>query len=415
MNVKVKIVLFTYLASGSAIACLTLLVFGLAHFNIMRITDSNDTLESFGMSLFFVSISSIVLNIIGGYLSDQLNKKFGTRFKFILLMQIIGTTSLVIFSFSESLITFTISWVLIKWSFSNIHSSYIALLPVNFNKLEINKINSILMSSTPLFLIIFSLLIFGVLSNVHITLKLIYLCLIQLFIGIISIISLSKQTNVIHQPRIFESNKSFGLSQTHMNKRRFRIIFLTRLFYHLACSGLMIMPFLYMNRFNLNEASVSEINAYSTLGVLLLCFFGYISGFLKNKILLSKISIISISFYFLLISYSNEYLFTFWATIIFNIFNGILIAVINGFSINSLPDEEFLARDISIINLTYPIASLIMSAIISNYKSIPTFGNHDGYFTLFFICSILSIVTLLLIFSYENIVKKYKNNYSPPS
>ncbi|VTQ54705.1 sugar (Glycoside-Pentoside-Hexuronide) transporter [Campylobacter jejuni] len=408
------------LGIGTSLAPITLLIYGLSQFNIIRLVGKEQATGIFGVIAGIVSFSILFLAPCGGYLSDRTRSPLGRRRFWIIFGSIAGAAAMFFLANSSTLTQLTLAWIAVKFFYGVVTTNCLALVPEQIDINRFGRVHGIISAVTPLTIMLTTMLFMGYFSNLTVQNKIIIIALTQLVCAITTALLIETPANAAKQK--ITGNVSKALSQNlYPNFRKypeFTWALLTKLMINLASASLIMMPLMLISRFNLPEKQVFELSALMSSGTLILISTSLISGYLSDRIRKQKIFIIISA----LIIGSSMCIFAFGTNLSviivgqfillfgMGIFNAVGGALIN----RVLPSQNSYAKDIAIINTTYHIATSVISFCAPYLISLGIALMGDDGYTLFFLVfaffSFLPICTVLPIPEVGKLLASRNNN-----
>lgn len=399
-----KVIISIIFGVATSIIPPVLLTYGVGQFNIIRIVGQELANFWFPISLGIVSLSICILNPIGGYLFDKYNSNVFNSRKLILIGSMTGFLSMLFLSYANNIIILITFWVLSNFSYGLVSLLYFVLIPKIFKSSNFGKVSGLTGSLIPLAVMIISIIIMGGFSGISIENKILLIASIQLFcnlvicrlvdLELIGGISINNRRKDRTSFKYFYPNFSLYPNFTWTLLSRFCI--------HVVTSGLSMMTLFYIARFNLTEEKVFELQAITSLGIILMIASGILCGYLSDKKRVKKpfvvFSSISIAICMFCYSYSESIIYviiiSFFYQFFWGIFNSVDLALVN----QVLPSKDNYAKDIAIMNTTNNIAKSLVSFITPTilYWGTVWMGD-DGYTLFFLIMAIFSIISAVLV------------------
>ncbi|EKN4146632.1 MFS transporter [Yersinia enterocolitica] len=404
-----RLLLAINLGVGTSLAPITLLIYGLSQFNIIRLVGKAQATETFGLIVGIVSIAAFFLMPCGGYLSDKTKSSLGRRRFWIIFGSIAGSIAMLFFAYSTTLFQLAIAWIAIKFFYGVVTVTCLALIPEQVDISHYGRVSGLISVSSPFCIMLMTMIIMGYFSDVNVQYKIIMIAIVQLICALVAALLIKDPLMVGSTTEPIFTKRYFYPS--FKKYPAFSWAFLTKLSINLTSAGLVMMPLFYISRFKLEEKQVFELSALMSSGIIILIASGLLGGYLSDRIRKQKIFIIfsavMISISMCIFAFSTSLTMIILGQLLLllgmGLFNAVDTALIN----RILPSQDNYAKDISIINLTHHIATSLMSfsAPYLIFLGV-TILNDDGYTLFFLTLAVFSLLTVLAVIHIPEIVKR---------
>lgn len=392
------------LGIGTSVAPLVLLGFGLIQFNIIRLVGPENVTAVYGTVAGIGGLAIVFLGPLGGVIADKTTVKMGRRRFWMVAGSIGGAASMLTLTYAPSIPVLVLGFCLVQFFYGMVSLSCYATVPEQVDPEKFGRVSGAFGAAAPVFVMI-GMIIMGVFANVPVQQKLFAIAIIQLVGGILAAI-------LIRDTR-FEGKKSDG------NKKPFGAGFknfypsikkypsytwalLTKLFINITNAGLSLLTLFYIARFNLGEADIFKLNAYTSPSIMLMVIAGIFGGFISDKIKKQKIFVMGAALVtgicMVAFAFSPNITWAIVGNFVFNFGFGMYGAVDNALVNRILPSKEDAGKDIAIMNTTTQLASSLVNFVAPAFVAIGTsLLGGDGYTFFFLVLAGFSALSALVV------------------
>lgn len=393
------------LGVGSSIAPMVLIVFGLVQYKIIHIAGYGQVTTLYGITAGIASLALVLLNPLGGHIGDRTRLAFGRRRFWILTGSLLGFASMLLFSASTSMLTLTLSWIGLQFFYSMVATACYSLIPEHAEERFFGRISGMVGAATPAFVMVGSIVVMGKLSAIPVQHKIMLIAVLQLGCGLLT-------TLLVKELPSGAPTASYGGETVVVDKRHFYPSFrrypsytwalLTKLFINFTNAGVSLLTLFYIARFHLNEQDVFQLNALTSLGIIMMVGAGLAGGWLSDRIRRQKIFVIGAALLtglcMLCFALSHSIWFAVVSNFIFNFGFGVYNAVENAIVNRILPSKESYAKDLAIINVSAQLSSSLVTFVSPLIISLgATLLGDDGYTLFFILLALFSLLSALCV------------------
>ncbi len=309
---------------GSSVTPVVLLTFGILQFKLVNIFGIKEATSAYALTAGIAGVTIVFLAPLSGMLIDKLSPRH--NISLVLTPSLIGYAGVLGINYSENIYIIAAFWVLVKFSYGMVSGYFMSLIPKNISDNLFGRMSGLTGAITPLFIMIFSIIILGLYSGSSVEKKLLLLSNGQLVGAIVSCFFLLKIKTITEKIEASPVKKGY-LYPSYRKYPEFTYALLTKLFISIITSGLSMTSLYYATRFNLSEKSVNEVNSICALGIIGMIlssiYFGALSDKLKKQKIFILISSSTIAISLFILSSTNNISMAIFASFLFQFSIGI--------------------------------------------------------------------------------------------
>ncbi|WP_068716900.1 MFS transporter [Vibrio tritonius] len=403
---------------GTSVAPLVLLMFGIIQFNIIRLVGESEVTAMFGICAGISSFALVVLSPLGGFIADRTYVKFGRRRFWILLGSLGGCICMYFFANATSIFMLACTWIFAQFFYGMVTNSSYSIVPEQVDQEKFGRVSGFIGASAPAFVMLGSMIVMGYFSAVSVQDKILMIAFGQLVGGLIATLLIIEPASV--KPEVEVSNKDEVKGKNYFYPSfklypEYTWALLTKLLINFTNAGLSMTTLFYIARFAMDEKSIFELNAFTSMGIALMVGSGLLGGFLSDKVRKQKPFVIMAAMItgvcMIAFAFSHNITLVIISNFIFNLGFGMYNAVDNALVNRILPSKDNYTKDISIMNVTTQLASSLVTFVAPVIIAFgaATFGD-DGYTFFFLLLAGFSILSAVVVFPIPEVGKPLKKD-----
>lgn len=413
-----RLLIAAMLGSGSAIAPLVLLMFGMIQFNIIRLVGQENVTTTFGICAGIASLSIVVLNPLGGYIADRTRSRLGRRRFWMLAGSLFGAVSMYFFANSTSIPMLTATWIAAQFFYGMVSTACFSIVPEQIAPEKFGRVSGLMGAATPVCVMTGSMVVMGHYSAIPVQHKIMIIAVAQLIGGIIAC-ALVKES-LLPVPSAHQASRK-AASYIYPSIRKYPEFtwgLLTKLCINFTNAGLSMATLFYIARFHMDEKSIFELNALTSAGIILMVLAGIAGGFLSDKLKKQKpfvmLAAMVSGICMVAFAFSHSITLVIAANFIFNFGFGMYNAVDTAMVNRILPSAENYAKDIAIMNVTTQLSSSLVNFIAPMIIALgAAWFADDGYTLFFLVLASFSVLSALVVIPIPEIGQPLKKDLQP--
>lgn len=400
----VRLVIAAILGIGTAMAPIVLLGFGIVQFKIIGLVGEQNATAVYGTTAGIAGLLITVLGPLGGVIADKTRLKFGRRRFWMIVGSIGGALSMILLAYAPSITLLVIGYSLAQFFYGMVSLSCFAIVPEQVEAEKFGRVSGLLGAAAPA-CVMTGQMVMGAFADTTVQQKIIAFAIIQLIGGTIAALLVKdnyveRKMKSEHQVPVLKNLKNFYPSVKQ--HPAFTWALLTKLFVNVSNAGLGLLTLFYVARFNLGEADIFKIMAYTAPSIMLMVVAGILGGFLSDKVKKQKPFVFGAALVtgvcLVAFAFSQNVTWVIIGNFIFNFGFGMYNAVENAIVNRVLPSKEDAGKDLAIVNATTSLTTSIVNfaAPAAIALGAAWFGG-DGYTFYFLVLAAFSVLSALTV------------------